>query len=92
MTNRNIAKKNQKNYKMNVAKLLQGKGFKGFKDFYTRSVETSLNTNLTPLENAQYSHFLGILPLRSDSMLIDFIPKAISKIKCPLLEKVRVFC
>ncbi len=41
MTNRNIAKKNQKNYKMNVAKLLQGKGFKGFK--------TSLNTNLTPL-------------------------------------------
>jgi hypothetical protein len=47
---------------MNVAKLLQDKGFKGFKGFYTRSVETSLNTNLTPLENAQYSPFFGHSP------------------------------
>ena len=36
--------------------------------------------------------FLGILPLRSVSKLIFFVPKAIGKVKRPLLEKVRVFC
>jgi hypothetical protein len=77
---------------MNVAKLLQDKGFKGFKGFYTRSVETSLNTNLTPLENAQYWGNIGQNTMRSDLRLIDFIPKAISKIKCPLFKKFRVFC
>jgi hypothetical protein len=53
MTNRNIAKKNQKNYKMNVAKLLQGKGFKGFK--------TSLNAKPYPLRKCpnmpNFGHF-----------------------------------
>jgi hypothetical protein len=45
---------------MNVAKPLPCKSFKGFKGFYTRSVETSLNTNHQ--ENAQYSPFFGHSP------------------------------
>jgi hypothetical protein len=47
---------------MNVAKLLQDKGFKGFKGFYIRCVETSLNANLTPLGKCPKMGIFGHFP------------------------------
>jgi hypothetical protein len=47
---------------MNVAKLLQGKGFKGFKGFYIRCDETSLNANPYPLRKCPIFPIFGHSP------------------------------
>jgi hypothetical protein len=47
---------------MNVAKLLQGKGFKGFKGFDTRCDETSLNAKPYPLRKCPIFPIFGYFP------------------------------
>jgi hypothetical protein len=46
---------------MNVVKLLQDKGFKGFKGFYIRSDET-LNANPYPLRKCPIFPIFGYFP------------------------------